>query len=1226
MKRLLCFLSLIHAAMSLPAQPGNFQGSISRLTRPDGFTITNGRVLSETAEGSDQTRLSVTCDLVNGGSGSWASVAVRLKPFDGAATDDDFARLFFLDVPPDSTVVGDGLSLNVVVDNAALTDFRNRILDNSGFSVARGEEYWRAAFPVITLTDEDFLVDDDGVLVCEPISCFLGMRDDENFAAEFARTSDPASFGAEWQERMVDARAEASSPVLVVPEFEGALSSSYEDLAGAPIDGPADLMPFLYKGDLERTSALPPYMHRITVRGDTLTEDELLDIIQYGTFGVDLTDPGSQAVPEDPATRNGADAEAEEDVPGLPSEVDHSNGDIHITMNPNPAADAQFVPIPIHFDNLKLEDHIRISGSFVVNAIPLAFTYRIRASGPEIEFTSGIQAEANLLIETLGDVDSTFLAEAERTIQLLDFDALQIPINTPMFTIYIIPNIQLNIGAAVRGSAGLSIPLTATFDAQATYGWKDGAAFFDPIDIDLEPPALSDFTTYVDSDAEAEIFAETKLRFKVSTDPEALTFSSIPELSLRATSALEIDPLADPWWSVEGLLKADAFLEFDLLGIDIEATAGDLGEWTLFQEDAGSPLIDLDANSLHSRAVPEPNFNPGTRPLSDGLTRWGRLIDYRDDISGVWLDNVDLLPIDGDDVFFVGGHDTGGVIHRMGPRGEWRWSLSMDHPDAIDPRAACAEPDGGFSIAGKDGGANLAIQRFNADGDLLWTQGFELPSPWNADIAEALRHENAAGETEYFLIGDADEGANFDKRALLIKLDSNGERVWSQLYEVENPTEELRRTFSAATLSIDNHLIVAGEADDPDNQDAGNTIDGLWFAKIDADSGDILWQTGLSALRIPTVEAITQAPDGSIYAAGSRQMTVFDNSGAWWVAKFDANGHFLRLNAVQKEPAVTGDYPSEGGSPHDVVNDLVWTEEGIWITGVLGLNETSGLVARLDEDLGVTRQMVFAGAENDAFGAILAHERGVYVGGHSASFHPWPDADSVLPHAEQWLLSLPFDGMMRFHGETTAAQPEEGPAPTGAYYLWPQVWNSADHQPVDIASAVVDLDLTSAEGPIAPVFSEQVGVHALERVPLEAITSYFAMIDYQQGGEAGGVDSDGDGASDLFEWFAGAGIRNPNSKPTLALDLEEDQTVISLTRAKRARGIEPIFSTSDDLKRWETAIVTHVETLELDENHEILRFIHDPSSMNALGFDESTRFFRPGLPQSLPEPAEDGSE
>jgi hypothetical protein len=270
--------------------------------------------------------------------------------------------------------------------------------------------------------------------------------------------------------------------------------------------------------------------------------------------------------------------------------------------------------------------------------------------------------------------------------------------------------------------------------------------------------------------------------------------------------------------------------------------------------------------------------------------------------------------------------------------------------------------------------------------------------------------------------------------------------------------------------------------------------------------------------------------------------------------------------------------PNGGDTPYDLAVQCVWAGDSLVVAGNTGLGLTiSAWLARLTDELGVRWMSAFDGPGAATFGDMAITDRGILAMG--AIDNPWPGRfDNRTP---AWLVSLPWEGIMRFH-PTSGVQ---------SHYLQPHVFLSSDHLdfigqvtdgvgrvqlvPTAAASFAVSNAVTTAGGAVQAGVLTTFVTARLERLEPSVISTYDEWVAYHQltgTGSNGEDDLDGDGVRNLWEFFSGTDplATGTNGPVGLAITYDREGGIVTIdfARALAATGQAFNLQYSVDLEQW----------------------------------------------------------
>ncbi len=241
------------------------------------------------------------------------------------------------------------------------------------------------------------------------------------------------------------------------------------------------------------------------------------------------------------------------------------------------------------------------------------------------------------------------------------------------------------------------------------------------------------------------------------------------------------------------------------------------------------------------------------------------------------------------------------------------------------PGALNITSDGGYVVFGSSyvGQYDLAsILKTDAEGTVEFCKVINDNAREYNQIIKAGQQTADGG---YILCGYSDNGGAHGYMALLIKLDSDGELLFSKTYQ--DTADGYGAEAFAVTQTADGGYVLGGDLVNSITPKAINH--GCWMAKVDAE-GEIVWFNAYgSTATIQCPYTIKETPQGDILAGGR------NNVGAMTLGKFTSAGVLL-WNFVLPEEV-----------PHVTARDMVLLDDGA-IVAVGSGNSSNTAVCKVD--------------------------------------------------------------------------------------------------------------------------------------------------------------------------------------------------------------------------------------------------------------------------------------
>jgi len=876
-------------------------------------------------------------------------------------------------------------------------------------------------------------------------------------------------------------------------------------------------------------------------------------------------------------------------------------------------------PISLALNRLTFDDILKVSGDF--SFIPAQFDveFEIDENGVNDFFIrSRYGVEVNLLVETANheEVGGVPVVDEQKTLFQGDLFSVALPLGFQLGA-----ELEVGAGALANVTRSLSVPFLSRYVVDVAVGIKDGQQYYEDR-TRIIPLKVSDPAVFEEIGADLEVWLDSNIGFKL-TFPDQMTTSTV-KAGGRVEALFEVKPLADPWWNVAVDYIATAGFELEYAGffslVDEEV---EIGRHEALRLDAGGPLFG--GPSAKSISVPASGLNPGIPPLGDPEQRWARTLQSTDK-SSVFTDVfLTQLANNGD---FLTGHSSlfGNRIFRIGKDGRLLRSLeSLSHTfQTID---AMALPDGGALLLGKATG-KLQLIRMDADLAPVWQHAFDMGTLTYKSL------KLTASPDRIYVLGRDFFGSPNREHTVISCFDLEGTTIWSRSYNIDSAETLLAGDF---TLSAEGNLLLAATTSADFTTEDG-LADGFLLtsvtnngvvAKLDAMTGDVIWANMTAHRYLPVYNAIAESPTGEITVGGLNSVTFPRTDPSLMLVQFGADGSLLESLLVgfggssraAGDPDLAdfhGALPHGGETFYDEIHDLVWTDEGLWACGSMGIYNSSSVVStgssaftlQFDDNLYPTRYAIHGGLSKDGFDRLLITDKGPLATGLTSSFFPWPmgaGSEADVTPTSQWLVKLPWEGRMDFHLASAAAQPDPDDLDpeAGSFYILPRVmagsltdsfdinqpdrdtYRVGDDRISDAARTLTAVDLTLTPASLNISFGEAPieALAAVEYLPASLIQDQASYLQWHQ--QIGTSDSDGDGLNANAEFFLGTDVTTADAAKFELMST--NPVMLRVPRNKLAAPAIPPILESRDLTGWDPIAPDAVDTLPLDDKRDWLQ-------------------------------------
>jgi hypothetical protein len=1116
------------------------------LRNPFDVEVANVRILAERAVGGDETEVEFAADLLNQDTGRYRDLSLTVGSNRPPSATVLRPQMNYLLLAESATALaGMGETLVVRVANADLDAFRQSVLNGDVLEVSAHEEQ-----------------------VFSGPTKYIDAPTDQAFETltfdTMGRLVLVFSHGTELLTNNLQA-----GDLLIANAYPG----GYRPAQPPPVEEFA--RPYLSQQIPFEVASVSTVSGKIHVAGH---KRDLAQILKSGTFLADDVNfnGGGRDLLDPPVENTYTEAEKEERALRA-FYLGRTDPD-----NPALADLAGLNAIPWRFNELKITDHLQLSGQVLLRSSGLRFQVSFRDFALK-RATVGLDAGvvANLVLETTGTNNNVSVPLAEKQKELARIPLPGIPITIAGVPCAIGPSFVLSVGAEANAPGGLSVPLETSATIGTELGWNNGQTFATPIK-EFVAPHISDPTVFEAVTASARAWVEARLDVKLSVAGGVATAG--PSLAIQAEVGFELTPLSNPWWTFEAGADLIGRFDMNLLGFNVVGVEATEQVATFFHRDAGGPLLPTEP--------PEGGWEDGTgtadlTPKSGRNTRWG--LAFAAPNSSASYSKGFVTPLAGGDYFVGGSAAIPSFLGSISADGHAIWTQTF--PRGAKPVDAAQLADGSVMVAGYQG-LDWWLAKYDTSGNRQWVVSYRT----SADFRKLALGFTGNGDPEFYLAGFQNPVVVTQSDPLVLKLDKNGQLLWSKVYTLEGDDE-----VYGIRLLQDGNLLLVGRTDSKVGEDlfVGASQSGL-IMKL-APDGEVIWAKAVPGRWGMAFNDIAETDNGTLLVVGSHGDIVRDYYPSIFVGKFSADGELLQHVLIGEDADWDDALPNGGDTPYDFAAQAAWTGDALVVVGTTGLGASaSAWAASLTQELGVRWFSAFDGPGASALADVAITDEGIAALGWADRI--WP---TKFPNrTPAWLLSLPWEGLMRFHPDTGAS----------SAYLQPRVFLSsgqmdfvgritnAQQRAEFVSTADVPFVVSNtvpAVGGDIPAGAVTTFVTArLERLEPSVVDGYDAWVDYHQmsgTNSAPNEDFDGDGIQNGAEYFFGLSpvLQDSNPAPMLAIeyDISAGTVAIDFNRARAAANQSYVLRYSTDLIGWMPAAGVSEQVLESDTLFDRLRLL-----------------------------------
>lgn len=575
------------------------------------------------------------------------------------------------------------------------------------------------------------------------------------------------------------------------------------------------------------------------------------------------------------------------------------------------------------------------------------------------------------------------------------------------------------IDVTASASAGAVVGFTKRWDSGFSASCEAGGGeaalctterHRNPTPIEFTPPQLTDQTN-VSMQAKTTFKAALRLGFEYVPSP--LPDVRVPcdlgagvTLESNAYATAGLTPTLDPWWRTTYGLDLVGGVDFGIFALGLVQLETDL--FTVEDGvDAGAPLFGgaFGGTAIGSGSRSAAAAAGSSDLISGADQRWAVAIDDTSKPNGVSRTTIAALP-DGSSVALtsepIGGRSA---LVKLDPYGALQWT--KQYAFGRIARRVRTLSDGTVIV----GASDAYLARHDADGNVIWSFEAALGRPdspfGRCSLRDVVALEESPGVYDYVVVGIMGQSTpTVSEDGCAFRVNADGSVPWARIYGEDNV-----QYFHGATATRDGRIAVVGEVH---GFVQGNRRFPL-FAKLDPETGNMLWWRALPVKRLARLNSVAEAADGTLFGVGTALRTVFETTSGL-VAKIDGDGsnphHAMLFQDFQWEDLFDFEewvQLAGGESAYDEFFDIAPSGDGFVIAGRTGLGaNTAAWAAKIDHQIGLEWYRTYDGAVVDSLGGVAPAADGIFVSGYSGSL-PEPDGPNTGEN-QLWVMKLPFTG------------------------------------------------------------------------------------------------------------------------------------------------------------------------------------------------------------------------
>lgn len=273
----------------------------------------------------------------------------------------------------------------------------------------------------------------------------------------------------------------------------------------------------------------------------------------------------------------------------------------------------------------------------------------------------------------------------------------------------------------------------------------------------------------------------------------------------------------------------------------------------------------------------------------------------------------------------------GGWIAKLNSDGDTLWTrlIGGDRAESVVQTA-----DGGYVVSGNSHSTSIDIwvTKLNSNGETEWTKSFGGSGEDDGrSVIQAKDHGYVIVGATLSIDGDA-IGNHGSIDALVIKLDENGNKVWSRTLGgsyIDEAWSVVETADSGFAIAGDTY---SNDGDVPGNHDLTHQTSDYWVVKLNS-SGGIVWSKSLGGSGYDQALSIVQATDGGYAVVGQSYSVdgdVHGNHGGadFWIAKLNQGGDTVWTRSL-------------GGSGSEGATSIIQATDGNFVVAGYTYSPTS---------------------------------------------------------------------------------------------------------------------------------------------------------------------------------------------------------------------------------------------------------------------------------------------